>query len=171
MTIEEAIKTALSYENQVHDTYADAAKQVKDATARKVFEVMAKEEQGHITYLESRLGEWQRTGHVTAEKLGTVLPSREKIEAGAKRLHERIAVKRESATEELGLLQQALELEGETSAFYQRMVAELPLEGQQLFQRFLEIEDGHAAIVQAEIDSVTGLGYWFDVREFSLEAG
>ena len=40
-----------------------------------------------------------------------------------------------------------------------------------LFQRFLEIEDGHHAIVQAELDAVQGLGYWFDVQEFKLEAG
>jgi hypothetical protein len=51
------------------------------------------------------------------------------------------------------------------------MVAELPPEGQQLFGRFLEIEEAHAAIVQAEIDSVNGTGFWFDVMEFSLEAG
>jgi hypothetical protein len=40
-----------------------------------------------------------------------------------------------------------------------------------MFQRFPEIEDGHNAIVQAELDSVQGLGYWFDVEEFKLEAG
>jgi hypothetical protein len=40
-----------------------------------------------------------------------------------------------------------------------------------LFQRFVEIEQGHLAIVQAEIDSVSGLGFWFDMREFDLETG
>ena len=51
------------------------------------------------------------------------------------------------------------------------MVSELPEEGQNLFARFLEIEDGHAAIVQAEMDSVNQRGFWFDVKEFDLEVG
>jgi hypothetical protein len=51
------------------------------------------------------------------------------------------------------------------------MVRELPPEGQGLFARFLAIEDGHAAVVQAEIDCVTQMGYWFDLAEFELEAG
>jgi rubrerythrin len=171
MTIEEAIKTAITYEKKVHGAYADAVKKAKDPTASKVFAVMAKEEQGHIAYLESRLAEWQKTGRLTAEKLGTVLPSKEKVAAGVKALKQKLKARPAGATPELGFLQQALALEEETSAFYKRMVAELPPEGQQLFGRFLEIEDGHAAIVQAEINSVTGLGVWFDVMEFDLEAG
>ena len=48
-------------------------------------------------------------------------------------------------------------------------VDELPAEARELFRRFLEIEEGHLALVQAQIDFVTGTGYWFDVREFNLE--
>ena len=68
-------------------------------------------------------------------------------------------------------MRRALAEEEETSAFYQRMVRELPPEGQALFGRFLEIEDGHATVVQAEIDSVSQMGFWFDLKEFDLEAG
>ncbi|MBI5479242.1 MAG: hypothetical protein HY906_10315 [Deltaproteobacteria bacterium] len=171
MTLEEAIKTAIVYEKKVHGAYAGAAKQATDPTAAKVFEVMASEEQGHVAYLESRLGEWQKTGQVVAEKLGTILPSKEKVQAGVKKLKGTLKKPASGATPELGFLQQALILEEETSAFYRRMVAELPPAGQQLFARFLEIEEGHGVIVQAEIDSVTGAGFWFDVMEFSLEGG
>ena len=38
-----------------------------------------------------------------------------------------------------------------------------------LFERFLEMENGHVAIVQAEIDALAGHGHWFDFMEFSLE--
>ena len=62
--------------------------------------------------------------------------------------------------------------EHDTAAFYRRMVDTLQDAGaKSMFERFLEIEQGHAAIVAAEIDSVTGLGFWFDTREFDLEAG
>ena len=51
------------------------------------------------------------------------------------------------------------------------MVNELPAEARPLFRRFVEIEEGHEKIVQAEIDSVSGLGFWFDIQEFDLSAG
>ena len=51
------------------------------------------------------------------------------------------------------------------------MVEELPEGARPLFRRFLEIEDGHLAMVQAEIDTLAGTGFWFDVQEFSLEVG
>jgi rubrerythrin len=171
MTIEEAIKTAITYEKKVQGAYADAANKAQDPTARKVFVVMAREELGHIAYLDSRLAEWQKTGHIVAEKLGTILPSKEKVAAGIAKLKGTLERVPAAATPELGFLQQALAMEDETSAFYQRMVAELPPEEQQLLGRFLDIEVRHAAIVQAEIDSVTGMGFWFDVMEFSLEGG
>jgi rubrerythrin len=132
--------------------------------------VLASEEENHISYLESRLAEWQQTGHVQPAHLQTVIPSEDRIKKGTGQIVARMP-DLENRTNELQLLQRALGVEQETSSFYRRMVAELSEEGQQLFARFLEIEDGHMAIVQAEIDSVTGLGFWFDMQEFRLEAG
>ncbi|MGZ5514901.1 MAG: hypothetical protein ACXW2O_07355, partial [Candidatus Aminicenantales bacterium] len=57
----------------------------------------------------------------------------------------------------------------ETSAFYGRVVKELPPEGKTLFERFVEIEHGHQDIVQAEMNAVAGNGYWFDIPEISME--
>ena len=171
MTIEEAIKTAIVYENKVHATYAAAAKRAEDETAKKVFLTLAEEEQGHVTYLESRLMEWQKDGQLSNEKLRTILPSTERIKAGVQRLRSQVAQRKGNHAAELDSLRQALAAEDETSAFYRRMVSELPEEGQNLFSRFLEIEDGHAAIVQAEMDSVSQSGFWFDVKEFDLELG
>ena len=69
---------------------------------------------------------------------------------------------------EIALLGKALEAERKTSSFYRKMVAELSTEGQKLFERFVSIEEGHLAIVQAELDSLTGTGAWFDVLEVKL---
>lgn len=171
MTIEEAIKTAIVYEKKVHATYATAAKRAEDETAKKVFLTLAEEEQGHVTYLESRLIEWQNVGQLSNEKLRTVLPSVDRIKAGVQRIRSQVAQRKGSHAAELDSLRQALAAEDETSTFYRRMVSELPEEGQNLFARFLEIEDGHAAIVQAEMDSVNQSGFWFDVKEFDLEVG
>jgi rubrerythrin len=171
MTIEEAIKTGILFEKKVYATYVAAAKRAVDATAKKVFSTLAEEEQGHVTYLESRLGEWQRNGVLAAEKVKTVLPSADRVRMGLTRMRTQVAQRKGNYSSELDSLRQALAAEEETSAFYRQMVRELPAEGQDLFARFLEIEDGHAAVVQAEIDSVNKMGFWFDLKEFELEVG
>ena len=60
-------------------------------------------------------------------------------------------------------------VENETTAFYRKMVAELPEEGKALYRRFVEIEEGHGLIVQAEIDALTQTGFWFEFRSTDLE--
>lgn len=167
MEIEEAIKTALQYENRVVTVYQDAVRSSNDPIGQRVFRTLVEEEKKHVEYLESRLKEWKMTGRVKVEGLNTLIPSRERIEEGVRTLKGKVVVA--AREEEVRLLKKALDVEVETSRFYASVVKELPPEGQALFQRFVEIEEGHKAIVQAEMDSVSGLGFWFDMREFSME--
>ncbi len=166
MTIEKAIQTAIQFENEVRDIYESAAKQAVDPVGKRVFTVLAGEEQGHVDYLQSRLEEWRKTGTVNPVALETAVPSREVIAEAADSVSEGMSDVDHGT--ELKMLRKALEAERKTSNFYEKMVAELPAEGQKLFRRFVEIEEGHLAIVQAEIDSVTGNGAWFDVLEIQL---
>lgn len=168
MTIEEAIKTAIQYEKRVVQVYEEAARSSEDEVGKKIFSAFIKEEEQHVVYLVDRLNEWKATGKVTAASLGTVIPSRERIEEGIRTLESR--VKRTAPEAEMRLLKRALDIEVETSAFYGRVVKELPPEHRPLFERFVEIEHGHQAIVQAEINAVAGNGYWFDIPEISMEA-
>lgn len=167
MTIEEAIKTGIEYEIEVRHVYAEAAKKFKDPVARKIFSVLADEEDRHVQYLESRLEEWQANGAVTAVALETAIPSKDAIDKALSTLTARMS--QQDFGVELEMLKKALKLEQDASAFFQSMVDQLPEEGKKLFARFVEIEVGHEAIVQAEIDSITGLGFWFDYGEFRLE--
>jgi rubrerythrin len=167
MTIEEAIKTAVQYEKRVVQVYEEAARSSQDEVGRKIFSAFIKEEEQHVVYLVERLNEWKATGRVTAASLGTVVPARGRIEAGVQTLESR--VKRTAPETEMRLLKRALDIEVETSGFYARVVRELPEEARPLFERFLEIEQGHQAIVQAEINAVSGNGYWFDVPEITME--
>ena len=166
MTLEEAIKTAIDYEIRVRDAYLGNLNEITDATGRRVFEVLGKEEQGHIDYLESRLAEWQKSGQVSRLKLDTIVPARDVIDAGVKRLDDHLS-KRDYGTER-EMLKKALAMEQETSAFYRRMVNELGKDGA-LFARFLDIEEGHEAIVQAELDYLNRTGTFFDFQEFNME--
>jgi rubrerythrin len=103
--------------------------------------------------------------------LTTIVPSRDAIQQGIRTVHEKMEKRAGSHVAELDMLKKALAAEIETGNFYKKMVAELDSTGQQLFERFLEIEEGHQTVVQAEIDSLSGFGFWLDFREFSPEAG
>ncbi len=166
MTTEEAIRTAIDVEEDVRDLYMRAAEATDDPTGKRIFSVMGEEEQGHVDYLKHRLDELSRTGHVTLAELETILPSPEKIASATEGLDATMEKKERGG--ELGMLRKALEAERKTSEFYSDLVAQLPAEGKALFARFVEIEDGHLAIVQAEIDRLTGHGTWFDFQEFQL---
>jgi rubrerythrin len=172
MNLEQAIKTAIEYENKVYSTYKEAQEVATDEVGKKIFGVLAKEEKGHIDYLEHCLSEWQKTGKLTVEKLDTVVPPEDRIRAGLEAMKQKVAgEKKQLSTQEVEYMQKAVEAEQTTSGFYKKMVAELDAEGQQLFARFVEIEEGHLAIVRAEMDAAQGLGYWFDMPEWQFQDG
>lgn len=170
MTLEQAIITALEYEGRVHRTYSEAVEIAEDNVARRVFTTLCNEEMEHIRYLRDRLEEWRSTGTINVAELDTVLVPKAEIESGAARLRSKLqGDRRQVRGTELESLKKALDVECETSAFYKQMVASLDDVGRRLFERFVEIEEGHVAIVQAEMDLVSGTGFWFDTAEFSLE--
>ncbi len=168
--LDEAITTALEFEHKVLSVYQEAEKHAVDPVGKKVFSQLAKEEAGHIAYLESRLTEWRKSGHLAQEELKTIVPDKARIAEGRKRLVKPLRSKTASSTE-VEYLRRALAAEKETSAFYRKMVSELAEERRKLFARFLDIEEGHVAIVEAELDAVTGFGFWFGMKEFDLEKG
>jgi len=167
MNIEQAIQTAIAYETKVSEAYAQAAGRVQDPAGRRIFEVLTEEEKGHLAYLNHKLEQLRQTGHVTPDALETAIPSRQKIEAAEQSLQAKMAAI--DPDNDLQMLEQALNLEVETSNFYKQMVRELPPEGQKFFARFVEIEEGHVAIVQAEMDHIAKSGYWFNFREVDLD--
>jgi rubrerythrin len=169
MELKEALSGAIEYEHKIRDYYADCAKKITDSKGQRVFAIMAREEQGHVQYLETRLAEWKNSGSVQEAELPTLLPPAAWVQEEAKKLAKRVDGAEEIVQAEIDFLKEALDLERRTSAFYAELVAKLEPRFRGLFERFLEIENGHLAIVQAEIDALAGHGHWFDFMEFSLE--
>jgi len=167
MTIKEAIKTAIEYEKRVVKVYAEAKGVAGNDIGNRVFSILAKEEQGHVDYLEFKLGEFEKTGTVNSDDLKTMVPAPAVIEEAVQKLETKMAADDRGA--ELEMLRKALEVEIETSNYYQSLVDTMEPEGRDFFKRFLEIENGHQAIIRAEIDSLNGSGYWFDIPEFGME--
>jgi len=167
MTIEEAIKTAIEYENRIRDIYLEAVATVDDEVGKRIFETLGQDEQHHIDYLEHKLDQFQKTGAIQPEKLESAIPDQASIQQEADK------VKALAAKDFLGVKQQmlskALAVEIETSDFYQKMVNALPGDAKALFERFLEIENNHIKAVQFELDYMGKTGYWFDFKEFDME--
>jgi len=167
MTIEEAIKTAIDYETRIRDIYRDAAEVVSDPAGKRILQMLRDDEQHHVEYLMDRLESWKKTGKLSDKKLESTIPPVDTIQRGMEKV--RAQMSPENRSGERGILSKALKAEIETSNFYEKMVAELPNEGQRMFARFLEIEENHIAAVQAELDYITKTGYWFDFKEFDME--
>jgi rubrerythrin len=166
VNLQEAIVVALDFEKKVRDHYLRGAQDIVDPRGRRVFATLGKEEQGHVDYLERCLAQWRKTGKVPDLPLKSVLP------AGAKWIEEEkqklaaLGDARVATKTELDALTTAVEYEREADTFYRKLVSELPKQEQSLFQKFLGIEDGHLALVQAQFDAVMDRGLWFDISAF-----
>ena len=167
MTLEEAITQAIDYETRIRDLYRDAVQGTADPKGRHVFQALADDEQRHIDYLEAKRTQWYGEGRITVESLASHIPVAELLAANTEGLEQTMA--REDRTDEKRMLSKALQVEVETSAFYRRMVEQVEGDARAMFARFLEIEDGHIAAVQAELDYISHTGFWFDFQEFDLE--
>lgn len=167
MKLEEAIQTALEYETRIRDLYHNAVEEASDPAGKRIFEALKKDEQNHVDYLKDRLDKWQKTSELSFEKLETTLPSKEIISRELAKVGKMMA--KEDRKDEQQMLSKALKVEVETSDFYKRLVTEMDGKAREMFARFLEIEDEHVAIVQAELDYISHTGYWFDFKEFDME--
>ncbi len=167
MTIEEAIKTALEFETRIRDIYREATVAVDDEVGKRIFETLCKDEQHHIDYLQHKLKQLQETGNIVPERLESIMPSQEVVDQEAEKI--KTLVSKDFLGIRRQMLSKALEMEIETSDFYQKMVNELPGDDGALFERFLEIENNHIKAVQFELDYLSKTGYWFDIKEFDME--
>lgn len=168
MKIEEAITTAIEYETRILAVYARAASAVTDARGKKVLDMLADEERGHLAYLEDKLQQLQDKGTFHVDALASRLPALESVCAEAGKVADRFSAKVPAG--ERQILERALAAEIETSKFYEGLVASLTGDGRRMFARFLEIENEHLQLVQAELDFIAGSGFWFDIPEIDMEA-
>lgn len=167
MTPDEAIKMAIEYETKIRDLYRDAATSTQDPAGERVFTLLAQDEQRHLDYLRHKLVQWGETGRISIDDLASVVPPAKAIREGMKALKETMS--KEDRTDEKRMLAKALAVEVETSRFYQKMVDEMADDTRPMFTRFMEIENEHVDIVQAELDYISHTGYWFDIKEFDME--
>ncbi len=167
MRMEQAVETAISLEGKIRDLYIQSFENCTDETGKRFFAMLRDDEQYHMDYLSERLKELQKNGEMRHPDIKSLIPSADEIDACMS------DAEKHMAQEDRGVIQQmlsnALRVEVRTSDFYEKMVSETEGDTQAMFTRFLEIENGHIAAVQAELDYVMNTGYWFDMKEFDME--
>ncbi len=167
MSLEQAVKAAISLEGKIRDLYVKSHEDCKDAAGKRFFAMLRDDEQYHMDYLRARLEELQNSGEMQFPHIETRLPTATEIEMCIADAEKHLSV------EDRGVLQQmlsnALKVEVRTSEFYDKMTSDYKGKTKQMFERFLEIENGHIAAVQAELDYVMNTGYWFGMKEFDME--
>ncbi len=167
MNLATALTSALEFENRIRDLYLEAVSRTDDPAGKKIFQTLADDEQRHVDYLESRLGEWQRQGEITVAALESVVPDRALIRKEAAALQSKIGQDTRGLKQQM--LAQALEMEIETSRFYRELIDQVSAGHRAMFARFLEIEENHIETVQFELDHLSQTGFWFGFEEFDME--
>ena len=167
MELEAAIRSAIEYEKRVCDIYKEAEQELPEGTRNRLVNALYKDELFHVRYLEAKLDQCQREGQVIVNKIKqNVLPKWD-VKEEASKIREHMSEK--DLGDKKRILSKILKAELETSAFYRNLFNEIPDEGKELIAHFLEIEDTHVTLVQAELDLYSHTGFWFDNKEFDME--
>jgi rubrerythrin len=159
------MKTAIEMEKSGHRFFTEAANKVKHEVGRRLFSRLAAEEIDHMRTFERIFNEVSG-GVDWKEAMKAVQP--------AKRVpyfdEARKEFKVEDMSVELDYLKKALDLERNAMQFFEKAIqeAESPEAGE-IFKRILEEEKNHYDLIQSEIDSINGTGFWFDVQEFQMD--
>ncbi len=163
----EALQIAMETEKKGYRFYRVAAQSSKDPKGQKVFEQLAKDEIEHMSvfaalYEALTNNEPWMTYEEALAKHGQVDPETLIFPEGK--------VEAQEGFDDLKALEEALGFEKKAVGFYQEQVEKAGDDVARVFYKELvEIEQGHVMIIQAEIDSLTGTGFWLDYQEISLE--
>jgi len=160
--------TALEYEKKIRDLYVEAADKIDDERGKGIFNGLAEDEQSHVDFLNYSLEQLRANNAIDVNRLQTAIPARKLIDKNIEKM------KAEIPERMLGdiktVLNSALKLEKETSAFYKDSRDKSEGAIREILNKFFEIEERHVDVVQIEIDHAMKNGMWFNFMEMDLEA-
>lgn len=164
--VKEAIKTAIQLEKDGRQFFEQAAEDTNNELGKKMFQKLAADEVRHL---------------VTFEKMFKTLADpetwRELLKSGAPRVRMPFFAEKaenrspaERGAGEVSALRQALGVERKAIDFFKKVAQEAhDPEASRIFELIAEEEISHYDLIQAQIDSVTNAGFWFDVGEFEMD--
>jgi rubrerythrin len=161
-----ALKTAIEIEDNGLLNFLKFARQTKDTTGKNMFIRLAMDEHEHRRIIEKQL-----TNLMEGKPLIKIEIPKSEIEQVAPTIRDKQQKTRgESGLLEIDALNTALDLERKAAKFFreQASLVNNP-EAKALFIRLAEWEDAHFDIIQAELDSIQGTGFWFGIPEFQMD--
>lgn len=161
-----ALEIALNAEKLGLKTYLDFSYQTKDESGKNMFIRLAADEFEHMTILEK-----QRDSIQEKECWISVKLEKSEIEKLTPALKGKVKkVKGSEGLDQMSALRTALDLEDRAIKFY-REQAQLSTDpkAKDMYDRLVKMEQAHYELIQAEIDYIEKTGFWFNLREFSLE--
>lgn len=161
----QAMRTAIEMEKSGHRFFTEASNKVKHEVGRKLFSRLAAEEIDHMRTFEKIFNEVSG-GADWKEAMKTIRPAKKVPYFDEARKEFKV----EDMSVELDYLKKALDLERDAMRFFEKAIqdAESP-EAREIFKRIHDEEKGHYDLIQSEIDSINGNGFWFDVQEFYMD--
>ncbi len=161
-----ALKTAIEIEDQGLFNFLKFARQTKDTTGKNMFIRLAMDEHEHRRIIDKQL-----TNLMEGKPLVKVEIPKSEIERVAPTIREKQQKTRgESGLLEIDALNTALDLERNAAKFFREQANLVSdAEAKALFIRLAEWEDAHFDIIQAELDSIQGTGFWFGIPEFQMD--
>ena len=161
-----ALRAAIEIEDNGLLTFLKFARQTKDATGKNMFIRLAMDEHEHRLLIEKQLNNL-----LEGKPLINIEIPKSEIEEIAPKIREKQQRTRgESGLLEIDALNTALDLERKAAKFFRdqaKLISDS--EAKALFIRLAEWEDAHFDIIQAELDSIQGTGFWFGIPEFQMD--
>jgi len=161
-----ALKTAIEIEDNGLLNFLRFARQTKDTTGKNMFIRLAMDEHEHRRIIEKQL-----TNLMEGKPLIKIEIPKSEIEQVAPTIREKQQRTRgESGLLEIDALNTALDLERKAAKFFrdQADLVDDP-DAKAMFIRLAEWEDAHFDLIQAELDSIQGTGFWFGIPEFQMD--
>jgi len=162
-----ALGKAIGSEKVGIESYLKFARQTANSSGKDMFIRLAQDEFEHMNALEKELDRLQegkpciriRIRHSDIEEIVPQLSSPQaKVQSGA------------GTTDDLTALNIALDLERRAIGFYKKeqgLSQDAAVKA--LYGRLAEMEEAHYNLIQAEMDHIKDIGFWFGVQEFTLE--
>lgn len=176
--MENVLRTAIATEWEGYAFYRTLAQKTKSELGRKMFERLAEEEVEHVRVLEQVSCAYQDgcvyMDYETAlEHINCDIDFDEVDEEASCTETAPIfkrGVDRAESANDLDALRIAAETENAAVEYYQEAATTVQNEdARQFFEHLVKIESGHAKVLEAEYDYYAANGFYFDMREFSLE--
>jgi rubrerythrin len=176
--MQEVLKVAIATEWEGYGFYRTLAKKTRSELGKKMFDRLAEEEVEHVRVLEQVSCAYADgcvyMDYETAMEYIECEVDFDEVDEEASCTETapifKRGVDRAESLNDLDALRVAAETEEAAVKYYQEAAETAPApDAKSFFEHLVKIESGHQKVLEAEYDYYAANGFYFDMREFSLE--